>query len=124
MSDVTLGGVTFDFDPATTRRQRPLLGSVHVGLGGAVTVQDFGRQIEGTSIELESGTQYMTRETVAAIDALLADQGQTYQFLDWEGNRFEVWIEEWEPSPAFADLYTYRLRLRVLDVTLLHGTAY
>lgn len=123
---VYLGGVRFTCDPAVYERQWPKRVSVHEGLQGAVTVQDFGRFAKDMVLRLESGEQQlMERTTVAALDAMAGTRGATYTLTDWTGLECTVHIQAFEADPTFlGTLHRYRLSLRVLSIAKLYGATY
>ena len=124
-STMTLNGVQFNVDPDSVERDWPRRHSVSPVLGGDVLIQDWGRYAKDMTITITSGTQYMDRATVKAIDALVAVRGATYTLVDWEGNAFTVFVTDWKPKPTFiGDLYTFTLDLQVTAITTLWAAAY
>lgn len=130
LGHVILDGVTFSTDPATYEplnwRKRA---SVIRGLGGAVTIQDFGTYAKDNTLRLESGEQYVDQAFVTAMHTKFRARGATYTLTDWLANEFVVFITEFVPKPTFigagADLlYTYSMSLQVVTMPSLFSTTY
>lgn len=120
---VYLGGVRFTCDPAIYERQWPKRLSIHEGLQGAVTIQDFGRSAKDMTLRLESGEQQlMEKTTVAALDALAGTRGAVYTLTDWNGTEVSACIVSFDADPTFVGtLHRYRMLLRVTGITTLYG---
>jgi hypothetical protein len=123
---IYLGGKRFTTDPATYERQWPKRVSEHPGIGGSLTIQDFGRFAKDKLLTLQSGQgQYIEKTLVQDLDAMAGTKGATYTLTDWAGNQFTVFILAFDPQPTFlGTLFTYAMRLRVLAITSLWGQAY
>jgi hypothetical protein len=125
IGSVFLDGVQFTTDPKVYEPTFPKRVSVHAGLGGAVTVQDFGRYAKDGTLRLQSSGQWLDQATVDAIDARADVKGATYPFKDWVGTEATVFITSFRAIPTYLpDLYEYELELRVLGLTKRRGTAY
>ena len=116
----------FTTDPAVYERQWPKRASEHPGIGGSLTIQDFGRFAKDMLLTLQSGEQqYMEQDLVETLDGMAGTPGATYTLTDWSGNEFTVFILAFDPKPTFlGTLFTYTMRLRVLAITTLWGTSY
>ena len=126
IGNVSLDGVTFSTDPKTYEplnwRKRA---NVRRGLGGAVTIQDFGTFAKDNTLNLESGGQFVDQDFITSMHAKFRARGATYTLLDWLGNEFVVFITEFIPIPTFnGDLWNYRMTLQVLSIPSLFSTTY
>jgi hypothetical protein len=124
---VYLGGERFTTDPQVYEPlQWPKRATVHPGLQGALTVQDFGTYAKDNSIHLASGSSgYMEQSVVAAIHTKYRIPGASYTLTDWMGNEFTVFILEFTATPTFiGTLCTYSITLQVLGITKLFGSSY
>lgn len=126
IGQVFLDGIQFTTDPRTYEPVWPKRQSIHGGLQGAVTVQDFGVFAKDQRLRLESGGQWLTRTVVDALDARFQTRGAAYPFKDWVGTEATVFIVAFDPIDARlgGDLYEYRMELRVLALTKVRGVAY
>ncbi len=124
---VYLGGLRFTTDPQTyaplTWRKRQ---SVHPGLDGAMTIQDFGVHAKDNTVRLASGSAgYLERSLVVSLHALYRTKGATYTLTDWAGNEFTVFIRDFQADPTFiGTLWTYTMELHVLAIAKLFGVTY
>ena len=113
--------IQLDTDPETYTTEWPRRQSIHEGIDGAVTKQDFGRIPKDMVIKLESGpNQWLNKSTVKAIEALSLVKRQLVKLEDGEGNVYNpCTIEEFNPNQAkgMAGLYTYTLVLHVFDAS-------
>lgn len=131
IGQVSLEGVQFSTDPQI---YEPLnwdkRHSVHPGISGSLTIQDFGMIQKDNTLRLASGTAgYLDHTTVKALHVLYRTKGVTHTLSDWIGNEFEVFILSFAPVPTFVGsgeevLYTYTMELHVLDITMLLGDAF
>ena len=130
LGHVSLDGVTFSTDPRT---YEPLnwkkRATVIRGIGGAVTIQDFGTFAKDNTLRLESAGQYVDQAFVTAMHSRFRTRGATYTLLDWLNNEFVVFITEFVPKPTFigagADLlYEYSMTLQVVTMPALFSTTY
>jgi len=114
-------GVQLDTDPETYKTEWPRRQSIHEGIDGAVTKQDFGRITKDITIMLDSGpNQWLNKSTVKALEALSVVKRQLVKFEDGEGNVYNTCtIEDFSPNQAkgMRGLYTYTLVLRCLDAS-------
>ena len=125
IGSVYLDGVRFTTDPKVYEPEWPKRYSVHAGLGGALTIQDFGRYAKDMVLRLQSSGQWLDKATVNAIDARAGTKGAAYTFQDWVGTVASVFITSFKPTPTHVpDLYEYELELHVLTLTALRGSAY
>jgi hypothetical protein len=134
IGQVFLDGVQFttdpqDYDPVQWEKRH----SVHKGLQGAVTVQDFGTFKKDNTVRLGSGASgFLSQSVVSSFHTKFRTKGATYSFTDWLGNSFTVFIKSFVPVPTFLPddpdgtgcLYTYSMELQVLNITDLFGVAY
>jgi len=124
---VFLGGTQFTTDPQV---YQPLLwkkrATVHKGIQGAVTVQDFGTFAKDNRLYLASGNSgFLEKSVVDALHTKYRTKGATYTLTDWSGNSFTVFLVEFEAEPTFIrTLFRYSMTLQVLGITNLLGTAY
>lgn len=132
---VTLGGTQFSTDPEP---YEPLnwakRHTVHMAIGGAVTIQDFGTFMRDNTLRLGSGKErFMEESVMTALHTKYRARGVTYSFTDWLGNSFTVFIKSFVPVPwkkggdvpgGTLSLYTYTMDLHVLVITNLIGVAY
>ena len=90
---VSLNSIVFLTDPGT---YRPLewekRHSIHHGIGGSVTIQDFGMYARDNRVILQSNGDQHVLDVVAArtFHDMLRDRGMTYVFEDWIGNNTYV----------------------------------
>jgi hypothetical protein len=121
-----LGGVRFTTDPETYQRQWPKRASKHPGVGGSMTIQDFGRFAKDMTLTLQSGQkQLLEISAVQSLETLASTKGATYTLTDWAGNEFTVFIMDFRPDPTFlGSLFAYTMELHVLAVTKLYGGSY
>jgi len=124
---VYLGGTQFTTDPQTYEPLKwPKRATVHKGIQGAVTVQDFGTFAKDNMIHLGSGESgFLEQSVVEALHTKYRTKGATYTLTDWAGNSFTVFIMGFEAEPTFiGTLFKYTMTLQVLGITNLLGTAY
>lgn len=123
---LTLDGVTFTTDPRVYEPLRwPKRASVHRGLGGAVTVQDFGTWAKDDRLRLESGDQFLTTDVVRALHERYRRRGAVYPLQDWLGNAFTVYMLDFQPVEAqLGGAWRYTMELQVLGITELLGESY
>ncbi len=100
--------------------------SVHMGIGGSLTVQDFGITMKDQVIEIRGELeQFMENSVVASVFALFRVKGAVYLLTDWLDNEFTVYIEEFGPVPnRHVSGSTYLLKCRILGCAKLFGSAY
>ncbi len=100
--------------------------SVHPGLEGALTIQDFGTFAKDNTLQLGSGgAGYIEKSLVDALHALYRARGATYTLTDWAGNEFTVFIRNFQADPTFiGTLWTYTMELHVLAIAKLFGVTY
>ena len=100
--------------------------SVHQTIGGGITIQDFGTKMKDQVVEIKGALeQFMENSVVASVHAMFRTKGAVYRLLDWLGNDFTVYIEEFQPVPnPQLPGSTYTLRLRIMGITTLFGVAY
>jgi hypothetical protein len=123
---ITLASIQLTTDPATYEAHVwPKRFSKHPGIGGSVTIQDFGHYAKDLVLRLSSGNQFLTYATVQAISAAHRTKGATYTLTDWLGNEFTVFISSFNPKVTFIDdLHTYEMELHVTAITKLFGASY
>jgi len=124
---VYLGGTQFTTDPQVYQPlQWKKRATVHKGIQGAVTVQDFGTFAKDNRLTLASGPSgFLEKSVVEDLHAKYRTKGATYSLTDWFGNSFTVFIVDFDPEPARArTLFRYTMTLQVLGITTLLGTAY
>jgi hypothetical protein len=124
---VYLGGVQFTTDPQDYRPFTwPKRASIHPGVQGAFTIQDFGLWKKDNLVVLGSGgAGYMEELVVKSLHTKYQTRGATYTLTDWMGNEYTCWIEDFQPVPTFqGTLYTYTMQLRVLNIVKLWGATY
>ena len=125
-SQVTLGGVTFNTDPAEYQPLNwPKRAVILEGQGGSSTVQETGGIFAADDrLHLSSPPQrgrWMDTATVKALLALYAAPGASYQLTDRFGNNFLVYILKFVPVPDIADLWSYTMELVVLEALTVLG---
>jgi hypothetical protein len=123
---VTLGGVRFHTDP---NQYSPLTWprrySVHQGIGGSVTIQDFGVSPQDVRLLLRSGPQWkLDRQTVAELHRLARASNPTYTFTDWLDNEFSVFFGRFDPRPSDSGTFTFEMELHVMSVSRLLGSPF
>lgn len=123
---VYLGGKRFTTDPAVYERQWPKRISEHPGIGGSLTIQDFGRYAKDKVLTLQSDkNQLIEQSLVQDLDSMAGTKGASYVLTDWSGNQFTVFILTFDPKPTFlGTLFGYTMRLRVLSISQLWGQTY
>lgn len=123
---LVLDGITFTTDPRVYEpRNWPKRVSVHRGLNGSVTVQDFGLFAKDNRIRIESGDQYLSTAVVDALQARYQTPGATYTLTDWLGNEFTVFILDFRPVEAqLGGAWRYSMDLVVLGIAQLNGVPY
>jgi hypothetical protein len=134
---ITIGGVQLTTDPSVYKPfVWPKRISVLPGIGGSVTIQDFGRFKGDLRLRLESGpSQFLTHDCVNALDALFATAGGIFTLTDWLENEFRIVMTDWQPTPAnipdlgdddeiVGMLYLYTMDLQVDDIVKLRGATY
>lgn len=118
-----LDGVQFTTDPATYQRQWPKRITKVDHIGGN-TVLDFGRKAKDLVLTLQSGTQYLARDVVDALETRAGTLGAGYPFVDWEGTEATVVIAVFDPQEDLPGLYEYAMTLWVRTLAKLRGVAY
>jgi hypothetical protein len=127
---VILNGITFATDPRT---YRPLNWekrySVFKGVGGTVTIQDFGIYKKDDVITLNSGGDQgvLDGEAARQFHAMWRVKAATYNFYDWLGNNFTVFMSKFVAWPLIVvndPLYEYDMELQVTAINTLFGYAY
>lgn len=129
---VTLGPtgaeVTFTTDPDPYEPyQWEKRMSAHKGIGGAVTIQDFGVFKKDLILNLRGSptTSWMDNDLVKTVDGFYRVVKGLFHYTDWLGNDFTVFIESFTFSPHVqVNVSSYELRLHVLGITTLLGSAY
>lgn len=119
--------VTFTTDPDKYTRTWKKRMSVHQGIEGTVTTQDFGRVARDCQLDLEWGRgQILTKAVVRAVKTWEGVRESLYRFQDWEGNDFTVEILSFQEEAIFpsVDLYTARLSLQVVEMAVYLGDVY
>lgn len=132
---VVLGGTTFSTDPEPyeplnwTKRH-----SVHMGIGGALTIQDFGMTMKDNTLKLGSGRERFLEESIMlALLTKYQTKGATYTLTDWLQNSFTVFIKDFKPVPfkkggdtngATISLWMYTMDLHVLSISQICGVTY
>jgi len=122
--------VQFTADPETLEVPMPKRSSTHPGLGGIVTIQDFGVLMTDALVKVEG--EFMDDDVVRALLDLYHARGQSYHYLDWAGNDFTVFITEFSPVPypwrttaptgdELGSASRYRMTLQVMTATQLWG---
>lgn len=125
---VYLDGKQFTTDPKIQRNWSPRQ-SVLPGIGGTVTIQDFGRWAKDMVLTLTSGGNFMGAELKTQIDVLMMTRGATYTYTDYEGLEATVKILDFQPQATFIRdralvLYEYTLILQIVTLTKLAGATY
>jgi hypothetical protein len=100
--------------------------SIHPGVGGSLTVQDFGITLKDQTVEIKGELeQFMENSVVASVFALFKVKGAVYKLTDWLDNEFTVYIEEFQPVPnRNVPGSTYTIKCRILGCAKLFGSAY
>lgn len=96
------------------------------GVGGSVTIQDFGIYAKDLEVEINGPQdQLMERSLVALIHALFRVKGAVYRLTDWLGNDFTVFMTDFTPvADARLPGYSYTMKLHVLGIVSLFGQPY
>lgn len=101
--------------------------SVHPGIGGAVTIQDFGVFAKDRRVNLRGGdpNSWMDQEVVRAMDEFFRTKAGLFNFTDFLLNDFTVFIESFthKPHPNLV-ISEYEMVLHVLTINLLFGATY
>ena len=129
---VFLDGVQFDTDPQiyepTNWAKRH---SITPGIGGTVTIQDFGHFAKDNMVRLSSGpTGYLNQATVIALHARFRSKALVFSLTDWMDNEYTVFIVSFRPVATFIgesdsdNLFTYEMELRVTAITKLFGAIF
>lgn len=124
---VTLGGTTFSTDPQVYEPANwEKRASVSLGIGGSVTIQDFGTFQKDNTLRLASGAAgFLDLDTVKSLHTKYRTKGAAYALTDWLGNEFTVFILDFKPVPTFiGDLHTYEMSLQVTAISKLFGETY
>jgi hypothetical protein len=125
IGQVYLDGLRFTTDPKVYEASWPKRHSIHEGLAGSVTIQDFGVRAKDLAFRLGSDGQYLDLALVDQLDARFRTLGATYVFKDWRETEATVFITRFAPRETFLpDLYEYEMELRALALTKLRGVAY
>ena len=125
--------VQFTADPDTLTIVSPKRHSTHAGVGGVVTIQDFGRRIKDATVRLEG--EFIDDELVRTFQTMFDAPAAVYHYTDWAGNDFMVFFTEFEPTPHFYQVFPptggapggaskYRIGLRVMSAAKLWNQAY
>jgi hypothetical protein len=119
---------TFLTDPAPYDPYKwPKRASVHQGLGGSVTIQDFGVFAKDLDLTLRGDFEHsaMDLDMVTTIDGYYRSRGTLYHFTDWLGNDFTVFLSEFAHTPhSQVPLHSYSLVLRVTTIAKLFNVVY
>jgi hypothetical protein len=132
---ITLDGVQFNTDPAV---YQPLewdkRAQVQKGVGGVVTIQDFGAYAADNVLRMQSGdSRPMEESVVASLHAKYRTKSATYTLTDWIGNTFTVFILKFSVEPIrkgrdsignIVSLYKYQMECQVLAIVNLFGSGY
>lgn len=123
IGSLILDGVQFTTDPKTYERQWPKR-ITKVDVIGGNTVLDFGRKAKDIVLTLQSGSQYLSRDAVDALETRAGTLGAGYPFVDWEGTEATVVIAAFDPQEALPELYEYAMTLWVRTLDKLRGVTY
>ena len=124
---ITIGGVQLTSDPEKYEHYDwPKRWSKHPGIGGSVTIQDFGHVARDLVLRLESGAhQYLTLEVVRALDTAHRSKGVVYAVTDWLANDMDVFIARFKPeSTRLPGLFTYSMELHAWTIRTWLGATY
>jgi hypothetical protein len=131
---IVLDGVRFTTDPKPYEPLNwPKRFSEHRGIGGKVTLQDFGTFMKDNKLKLASGEYGVLDEvTMAGLHSRFRSRGVIFPMTDWLGNSFDVFIEMFRPWPRIkgggpngvVSLWDYEMELHVLTINTLVGTAF
>ncbi len=133
---VFLNGVQFSTDPEPYEPLNwPRRHSVHMTIGGGVTIQDFGLVQRDDTLKLGSGSERFLDEAVMLqLYALYQTRGTVYTLTDWLGNSFTVFIKDFRVWPfkrgagrggaGVISLWRYTMDLHVLTIGQLVGQTY
>jgi hypothetical protein len=126
-------GAQFTNDPRIERSWPPRQ-TVLPGIGGTVTIQDFGRHAKDMRLTLSSaappGNQnWIDGKFKAYLDGLAAVRGAVYDYVDYTGVDAVVKILDFVPAATFhgnvtARLWEYTLELIVITLNELDGETY
>ena len=127
---IVLNGITFLTDP---KSYKPLNWekrySIFKGIGGTVTIQDFGVYQKDNVITLGSNSDQgvIDGEAARQFHAMWRTKGTTYLFNDWLGDNFTVFMSRFNAWPLVVVLdpfYEYEMELQVIQINTLFGYPY
>lgn len=132
---VFLDGVQFSTDPEPYEPMNwEKRYSVHKGIGGKSTIQDFGTFMSDNTLRLGSGgSRFLEEAAVIALHTRYRVRGASYVFTDWLVNNFIVFITAFAPVPwkrgadevgGTVSFYTYTMELQVIQINALLGVTY
>lgn len=125
--------VVFTADPDSLEITQPKRHSVHRGIGGVVTIQDFARRIQDATVQLQG--EILDDDVVRSLLTFYELQGVPLHYTDWVVNDFTVFFTDFGASPyqwrvqaptggPFGGASRYRLTLQVVSATKLWNQAY
>jgi len=131
---IRIGNVRLTTDPKPYEPLNwPKRQSVHVAIGGKVTIQDFGTFMRDNTLKLASGdTRVLDEETMTSLHAKYRLRGAIFTMTDWLGNEFKVFIKVFRAWPRIkgagptgaVSLWDYEMDLHVLQIVKLLGVDY
>jgi len=132
---IFLGGVQFSTDPEPYEPLKWLKRhSVHMGIGGTVTIQDFGLFMKDNMLHLGSGRERFLEESIMlSLYGFYRTPGGVFSLTDWLNNSFTVfikdfyvdpWLKGQGPTGTTISLYTYTMDLQVISIINLIGVPY
>jgi hypothetical protein len=122
---LVLAGIALETDPGPyagpqlTKRQ-----SIHRGLGGSTTVQDFGVSFSDEPVRVRSGQSKVDKATINQLSDLYRASGKAYPVSDWLGNEYSTYIAQFKPTSRDGTWWEYEMELIVLELRMLHGSPY
>lgn len=123
---IYLDNVRFTTDPET---YEPLTWekrySIHQGIGGRVTIQDFGVYAKDCKIIMASGNaRFLDELSVIAFHTKWRTRGATFELRDWMANNFTVFLMTFPPINFKPNMYRYKLEAQVVAINTLWNTTY
>lgn len=121
---VSLDGVEFETDarhysgPEIERQH-----SMHRGIGGSLTLQDFGSAVSPEPLRLRTGQAVLNKATMLEVQRRYL-AGGSYCVTDWLGNEFTAFIGSFRPRATGLDAFAYEMELKVTKVAKLYGEPY
>lgn len=120
---ISLGGVQFttdpeSYDPFSWKKRAQKFPGI-----ATVTIQDFGHRYKDCEVVLRGG--FMDNAAVRTLLSMYRNKGATWQYADWLGNDFTVFIAEFHPVPLpQVQACSYDMLLWATAIARLLGESY